>query len=72
VSLADILLYDDSNSGLTCYLNSDEEGRASFSVNLLGYELHLQKAGYIAAYRYFTVAGDMQMTVTLQPMPAKN
>jgi len=72
VSLADLYLYDDSGSGLYCYLNSDEEGKANFSVNPHGFELRVHKEGYIYVYRYFDLSGDMQMTVTLQPNPDEN
>lgn len=53
-------------------LNTDDEGRVVFRLNPTGHELRVVHAGYLEVRRYFTVAGDMQMTVTLQPMPAKN
>ncbi len=70
--LVDVELTSESWSNESVDLNTNDEGRAIFRVNPTGHGLRIFKSGYLDARRYFTVTGDMQMTVTLQPIPAKN
>lgn len=72
LSRAIVRLYSEANSYYDCLLYTDDEGRAIFRANPIGHELRVEKDGYVDARRYFTVTGDMQMTVTLQPIPTKN
>lgn len=53
-------------------LHADEQGRAVLRVNPVGHELLVNADGYLSTRRYFTVTGDMQMTITLQPIPDEN
>ena len=53
-------------------LNTDPDGRVAFRVNPIGHSLQVKHDGYLTVKRFFSITGDTQMEIVLQPMSFKN
>ncbi len=72
LSNANVLFYGEDSLGSATGVSTQSDGRAYYRLNAGGFHLRVTQSGFYPAERYFSLNGDSQMEIEMQPTPSEN